>query len=111
VLASKKIRVGEHTQGWAKTLREAFYQAEGYVRALPAGEGRPPFIVVVDIDRPIDLYAEFTRTGGNYVPYPDPRNHRINLADLRTPKVRALLHALWSDGHLRRVLAIDTNNQ
>ena len=97
VLESKKIRAGEHTQARAKTLREAFYQAEGYVRALPSEEGRPPFIVVVDIGGTIDLYAEFTKTGGNYVPYPAPGSHRIKLTDLRDPAVRETLKALWSD--------------
>jgi acyl-CoA hydrolase len=38
-------------------------QAEGYARALPAAEGRPPFLLVVDVGHVIELYAEFTRSG------------------------------------------------
>lgn len=97
VLESKKVQAGDHTKGYTTALRDAFFQAQGYVRALPADEGRPPFIVVVDVGRSIDLYAEFTRTGGNYVPYPDPGRNRILLADLRRPEVQERLRALWLD--------------
>ena len=48
-------------------------------RTLPGDEGRPPFIVVTDVGRSLELYAEFTRSGGTYVPYPDPGHHRIRL--------------------------------
>ncbi len=68
-----------------------------YVRALPAGEGRPPFVVVVDVGRSIELYSEFSRSGGAYIPYPDPRAHRIRLRDLHDPEIRARLRALWLD--------------
>ena len=47
-----------------------------------ASEGRPPFLVVVDVGHSIELYSEFTRTGGNYVPFPDPRSHRFLLGQL-----------------------------
>ena len=97
VLESKKVQAGDHTKGHQAALRDAFFQAQGYVHALPADEGRPPFIVVVDVGRSIDLYAEFTRTGGNYVPYPDPGRHRIALADVRRPAVQERLRALWLD--------------
>ena len=97
VLESKKVKAGDHTKGHQAALRDAFFQAQGYVHALPADEGRPPFIVVVDVGRSIDLYAEFTRTGGNYVPYPDPGRHRIALADLRRPEVQERLRSLWLD--------------
>ncbi|MBL8490343.1 MAG: class I SAM-dependent DNA methyltransferase, partial [Rhodocyclaceae bacterium] len=50
-------------------------QAEAYARALPAGEGRPPFLLVADVGRAIELYAEFSRSGGTYTPFPDPRSH------------------------------------
>jgi hypothetical protein len=43
------------------------------------------------------LYAEFTCTGAAYVPYPDPRSHRIRLADLRDDAVRARLRSVWLD--------------
>ena len=66
-------------------------------RALPAEAGRPPFIVVVDVGRNIELYAEFSRSGGNYTAFPDPKHFRIRLADLRRPDIRERLSTLWLD--------------
>jgi len=77
-------------------------QAEGYARALPADEGRPPFLVIVDVGNVIELYAEFTRSGATYTPYPDPRSHRIALSDLGREEIRARLRLLW-----REPLALD----
>ncbi|MCG5537848.1 DNA methyltransferase [Halorhodospira sp. 9622] len=95
VLESKKIRAGENTTGWDKALKRAFEQAQGYVRALPAWEGRPPFILVVDVGQVIECYSEFSRSGGNYVPYPSPAQHRIRLEDLRDSEVRERLRLVW----------------
>lgn len=78
-------------------LLRARAQAENYARALPADEGRPPFLIVVDVGNVIELYAEFSRTGATYTPFPDPRSHRIRLADLRDEKLRARLRAVWLD--------------
>jgi hypothetical protein len=72
-------------------------QAEGYARALPASEGRPPFVVVVDVGRRIELYSEFSRSGATYTPFPDPRSHRIALADLARHDVLERLRRVWSD--------------
>ena len=44
-----------------------------------------PFIAVVDVGHVIELYAEFSRSGGAYTPYPDVRTHRIRLDDLARP--------------------------
>ena len=82
VLEAKKVRAGAHTKGFDDTLLRARAQAESYARALPASEGRPPFLVVVDVGHVIELYAEFSRSGATYTPFPDPRSHRITLADL-----------------------------
>jgi len=49
VLEAKKLRVGKHTKGFDDALLRARTQAEGYARALPASEGRPPFLLVVDV--------------------------------------------------------------
>jgi hypothetical protein len=78
-------------------LLRARGQAENYARALPAEEGRPPFLVVVDVGNVIELYAEFSRSGATYTPFPDPRSHRIRLADLRDAAIRARLAAVWLD--------------
>jgi len=72
-------------------------QADQYVRALPGPEGRPPFIVVTDVGRSLELYSEFTRSGGTYVPFPDPAHHRVTLEDLREPEIQRRLRLLWLD--------------
>ena len=83
------------TQGWDAFMERARQQAESYVRLLPEGEGRPPFILVVDVGHVIELYAEFSRTGGVYRPYPNAREHRIRLEDLRQEDTRQLLRKVW----------------
>lgn len=82
---------------WDDVMLRARGQAEAYVRALPGYEGRPPFIVVVDVGHAIELYSEFSQTGGTYVPFPDPRSHRIHLDELIRPEIRARLRAVWTD--------------
>ena len=85
VLESKKLKAATHTKGFDEGLLRARSQAEAYARALPAAEGRPPFVVVVDVGNRIELYSEFSRSGGTYVPFPDPGSYRIALGDLRRP--------------------------
>ena len=97
VLEAKKSKLGAHTKGFDEALLRARTQAEGYARALPAAEGRPPFVVVVDVGQVIELYAEFTRSGTTYTPFPDARSHRLPLARLVEPEVRARLRLLWLD--------------
>ena len=97
VLESKKIKAGAHTRGFDETMLRAHSQAQAYARALPAAEGRPPFLLVVDVGHRIEVFSEFSRSGGNYVPFPDPRSHRIALDDLRDPAVRQRLRSIWLD--------------
>ena len=103
VLESKKLKPGaralqgQTTKGFDDALLRARSQAENYARALPATEGRPPFVVVVDVGHVIELYAEFTRSGSTYTPFPDPRSHRIRLADLADAAIRQHLALLWTD--------------
>lgn len=97
---SSKRKKGVATRGttaWDDAMICAHGQAQQYARALPATEGRPPFIIVVDVGYTIELYSEFTRTGGAYVPFPDPRNHRIQLRQLSDPAVRETLRQVWLD--------------
>lgn len=68
VLESKKLKAAKHTKGFDEGLLRARTQAEQYARALPADEGRPPFVVVVDVGNRIELYAEFSRSGATYTP-------------------------------------------
>jgi len=97
VLEAKKVRVGVHTRGFGEAMLKARAQAEAYARALPATEGRPPFLIVTDVGHVIELYAEFTRSGANYTPFPDSRSHRLKLADLQDAKVRERLRLVWLD--------------
>jgi hypothetical protein len=82
---------------WDKALDKAYHQARAYIRDLPAEEGRPPFLIVCDVGYVIELYAEFTCTGGTYLRFPDPKSHRIYLEDLRDPEKRQLLCTIWTD--------------
>ncbi len=97
VLESKKLKAGSHTRGFDEAMLRARSQAENYARALPAAEGRPPFVLVVDVGQRIELYSEFSRSGGTYTPFPDPRHHRIALQELRNPAVRERLRKVWLD--------------
>ena len=97
VLEAKKLKAPGHTRGFDDGMLRARGQAEGYARALPAAEGRPPFVLVVDVGNLIEVYAEFSRSGGTYTPFPDPRSHRIALADLAEPRIRQLLRLIWSE--------------
>ena len=96
VLEAKKIKQAEG-KGFDDALLRARGQAEQYARAVPAFEGRPPFLLVVDVGKLIELYADFTRSGATYTPYPDPRSHRIPLAELRDDAIRKRLRAVWLD--------------
>lgn len=96
VLEAKKLKAGAHTKGFDDGLLRARSQGESYARALPSEEGRPPFVMVVDVGTVIELYAEFSRTGGTYTPFPDPRSHRIQLSDLGKPEMRDLLQKIWT---------------
>lgn len=96
VLEAKKLKAGAHTKGFDDGLLRARSQGESYARALPAEEGRPPFVMVVDVGTVIEVYAEFSRSGGTYTPFPDPRSHRIPLADLAKPEVLGRLRKIWT---------------
>ncbi len=87
------------TLAFDKALERAYHQARGYITALPAEEGRPPFLIVCDVGHTIDLYAEFTGTGGQYERFPDPVSHRITLPDLHRPEIRERLRKVWLDPH------------
>ncbi len=97
VCEAKKVKLNVATKGFDDALQRARGQAEGYARALPADEGRPPFLIVVDVGHVIELYSEFSRSGATYTPFPDPRTHRIALDELRKPAIRERLRAVWLD--------------
>ncbi|MCY1703856.1 class I SAM-dependent DNA methyltransferase [Deinococcus sp. SL84] len=95
--ATKKGHGKRGTKGWDGFMLRAREQAQQYVGLLPAEEGRPPFLLVTDVGHAIEVYAEFTRTGGAYRPFPSAGKHRIMLEDLEKPEVRELLRTIWLD--------------
>ncbi|MBS7326632.1 MAG: class I SAM-dependent DNA methyltransferase, partial [Thiopseudomonas sp.] len=95
VLEAKQSGRNMQTGGWDRAMLRAHNQADQYVRALPSDEGRPPFIVVTDVGRSIELYAEFSRSGATYTPFPDARSHRISLQELTRPEIQQRLRQVW----------------
>lgn len=61
---------------------------------------------MVDVGNLIEVYAEFSRSGATYTPFPDPRSHRIKLAHLRDEAVRNRLRSIWLEP-----LALDPTRQ
>lgn len=53
VLEAKKLKAGG-ARSFDDALLRARAQAENYARALPAEEGRPPFLIVVDVGNVIE---------------------------------------------------------
>ena len=87
------------TRGWDAAMLAARGQAERYAKALPASEGWPPFLIVVDVGHSIELFADFSLTGKAYLPFPGPRNYRILLEELQSAEIRERLRAVWLDPH------------
>jgi hypothetical protein len=87
------------TAAFDKALERAYHQGRDYITSLPASHGRPPFLIVCDVGHSIDLYAEFTCTGGRYERFPDPNHHRILLTDLHRPEIRERLRLIFTDPH------------
>jgi len=83
------------SRGWDAVMLRAKNQADRYARNLPPTEGRPPFILVVDVGNVIEVFSEFTCTGGMYVPYPDPLHFRVQLEELADESIRERLRSIW----------------
>jgi hypothetical protein len=100
-LKQQKTGHGKHgSKGFDTAMLKAHAQAQGYARALPKDEitdGRPPFVVVVDVGHSISLYTDWTRMGGEYLPFPDPASYRIPLKGLLDEHTRTTLRAIWTD--------------
>ena len=84
------------TDRWDDAMLKALVQAQRYARALPSGEPYPPFLLVVDVGHAIEIRADFSLTGRNYLPFPDPLTYRIRLEQLRDEKIRARLKLIWT---------------
>jgi hypothetical protein len=85
------------TAGWDLAMLRARNQAEQYAKALPAADGWPPFLIVVDVGYSIEIFADFSGTGKAYVPFPDSLTHRILLQQLEYQPIRDRLRAIWLD--------------
>jgi len=97
---ARAAKKGTATRGsalWDEAMLKAQGQADQYARSLPASDGRPPLLIIVDVGHSIELFSEFTCTGGTYVPFPDPRSHRLSIDQLNDPAVRETLRLAWTD--------------
>ena len=74
VLEAKKVRAATHTKGFDDALLRARAQAESYARALPASEGRPPFLMVVDALTPFRSPTSATNPHSQRRSQPPPKN-------------------------------------
>lgn len=96
VTKQKRFRAGTAPRGtpqWEMAMSRAREQARRYAQAVP-GEW-PPFLIVVDVGACFDLYADFSQSGKNYQPFPDPQSFRIKLDQLADDAVRDKLRAIW----------------
>ena len=99
---ARQIRTGmatRGTRGWDRAIRAAKRQAEDYARALPKEHGWPPFILVVDVANVIEVYADFSGQGKNYVQFPDRASYSIPLDSLNDQTIRHRLRAIWDNPH------------
>ncbi len=88
---ARSSKIARGTAAWDRAMLEALGQAEEYARSLPTDEDPPPFLLVVDVGHVIELYADFTQKGKNYLP-PSPISSRIRFVPrngrLRRPRRR-----------------------
>jgi hypothetical protein len=99
-LPAEKRRKGHaqrNTPKWRQMMEAARQQALGYVRALPASEPRPLFVVVADVGYCLDLYSNFAGVGDSFVPFPDSQRFRLPLAALASEETRDILRLLFTD--------------
>ena len=54
-------------------------QADGYARAVAKEDGWPPFLLIVDVNHVIEVYADFSCQGQGYTQFPDGSRYRIRL--------------------------------
>ncbi len=90
-------RRGGAERGWDELMMRARRQGEDYARWLPDGHAPPPFIIICDVGRCFEIYANFRRDGKAYDQFPDRRSFRIDLEDLRRPEIRERLATMWRD--------------
>ncbi|MFJ6024818.1 class I SAM-dependent DNA methyltransferase [Brevundimonas sp. NPDC092305] len=82
---------------WDALMRNARAQAKSYVADLPSDHATPPFIIICDVARSFELWADFTGTGRGYAPFPDRNRFRFTHAELAQPAIQDRLKAIWTD--------------
>ena len=84
-------------RGWDAMMRHARRQALGYVSELPPDHPAPPFVIICDVARSFEIWADFTGTGRGHAPFPDRNSFRFSHDDLLKPEIQARLRAIWTD--------------
>lgn len=72
---------------WDTLFRNARAQAFAYVGMLPSDHVSPPFVIICDVARSFEVWADFSGTGRGYAPFPDRRRHRFTHSDLIKPEI------------------------
>ncbi|MBZ0089589.1 MAG: class I SAM-dependent DNA methyltransferase, partial [Thermoanaerobaculia bacterium] len=92
VLEAKQAdEVTRRSPRWEQAMNDAYGQALGYARSLPAP---PPFVLVCDLGYCLDVYAAFDGSGA-YRAFPDGLRKRLFFADLEAHA--PFLKAVWED--------------
>ncbi|HNC98256.1 MAG TPA: class I SAM-dependent DNA methyltransferase, partial [Myxococcota bacterium] len=80
------------TPTWERAMRAAYAQAINYAHYFP--EGRPPFVITVDIGHVFEVWTGFS---GHYGDYGARRT--IPFSDLAKPEMVAWFRAIFTDPH------------
>lgn len=78
-------------------MRNARNQAWNYANRLPADQDRPPFLIVCDVGRTLEFYADFSGQGRNYRAFPSERERIVPLEALLDEAPRAFLRRVWTE--------------
>lgn len=82
---------------WDVLSRKARQQAFSYVAMLPAEHPSPPFVILCDVGRSFEIWADFTGKGRGYTAFPDSNTHRFSHRDLVRSDIQDRLRAIWTD--------------
>jgi hypothetical protein len=70
-LAALKPKPGRQAAATNTMMMNAWLQAEAYAKALPPAHGWPPFLIVADVGRALEIRADVSGQGKNYAQFPD----------------------------------------
>ncbi|HEY1723597.1 MAG TPA: DNA methyltransferase [Magnetospirillaceae bacterium] len=97
-LFASEVRDTKHTVGSLDHLMiNARRQAETYAQILPSDHAYPPFILVADVGRAIEVYADFSGHGRHYSQFPSAIDSRIELSQLADVQIRDRLRKIWDE--------------